>query len=124
MISSITLRSAPALLAAFCLGAVVAGPAVAQAAPGFAVCAAVDEGAGGRLVATAQPFPADSARAEAEAGAFARTARSQGKTQGALEPACHWEPTRDKAADYLRRLRQGAGKKGADAAEVTFAPAG
>ncbi len=117
-------RLAAVLLAALCAAGVFAGPAVAQAAPGFAVCAAMDEGAGGRLVATAQPFAADSARAEGEAAAFARTARSQGKAQGSLEPACHWEPTRDKAADYLRRLRQGAGKKGADAAKVAFAPAG
>ncbi len=99
-------------------------PAPALAAPGFAVCMAVDEGAGGRVVATAQPFAADSGRAEGEATGFAHAARSQGKAQGALDPACHWEPSRDKAADYLRRLRQGAGKKGSDAAEVDYAPAG
>ena len=98
-------------------------PAPALAAPGFAVCMAVDEGAEGRVVATAQPFAADSARAENEATGFARAARSQGKAQGSLEPACHWEPSRERAADYLRRLRQGAGKKGADAAEVEYAPA-
>ena len=103
---------------------VASAPAAAFAAPGFAVCAAVDEGAGGRVVATAQPFAADSARAEQDAPGFARAARSQGKAQGSLDPACHWEPSRDKAADYLRRLRQGAGKKGAEAAEVEFAPAG
>ena len=111
-------------LSVLATAALLSAPAAAWAAPGFAVCAGLDEGAGGRLVATAQPFAADSARAEAEAPAFARAAHGQGKVQGALEPACHWEPTRDKAADYLRRLRQGAGKKGADAAEVAFTPAG
>ncbi len=111
------------------LAALLASPvlllaaAPAAAAPGFAVCMAVDDGAAGRVVATAQPFAADSASAQGEASGFARAARSQGKAQGALEPACHWEPSRDKAADYLRRLRQGAGRKGADAAEVEYAPA-
>ena len=115
---------APQRASLLATAALLFAPAAARAAPGFAVCAGLDEGVGGRLVATAQPFAADSARAEAEAPAFARTARGQGKVQGALEPACHWEPTREKAADYLRRLRQGAGKKGAEAAEVAFTPAG
>lgn len=99
-------------------------PTSASASSGYAVCMAVDEGAQGRVVATAQPFPRDSARAEADAQGFARAARSQGKTAGEIEPACHWEPSREKAADYLRRLRQGAGRKGADAAAVDYAPAG
>ena len=97
-------------------------PTSALAASGYAVCMAVDEGAQGRVVATAQPFARDSARADTDAQGFARAARLQGKTAGELEPACHWEPSREKAADYLRRLRQGAGKKGADAAEVAFNP--
>lgn len=111
----------PAALLAFAL---MLSPAPALAASGFAVCMAVDEGAQGRVIATAQPFARDSARAEADASGFARAARSQGKTAGELEPACHWEPSREKAADYLRRLRQGAGRHGADAAEVDYAPAG
>ncbi len=102
--------------------ALLLAPAPALAAPGFAVCAAVDEGAAGRVVATAQPFASDSGRAEGEATGFARAARAQGKAQGSIDPACHWETSRDKAADYLRRLRQGAGKKGAEAAEVAYAP--
>lgn len=103
---------------------VLASPATALAAPGYAVCMAVDAGAQGRVLATAQPFARESGRAEADAPGFASAARSQGKSSGELEPACHWEPSREKAADYLRRLRQGAGRKGSEAVEVAYAPAG
>jgi hypothetical protein len=40
------------------------------------------------------------------------------------DPACHWEPSRERAADYLRRLRQGAGAKGGEGVGVAFAPPG
>ena len=113
----------PTLAVILPVAAVMLAASPVAAAPGFAVCMAVDDGAEGRVVATVQPFAADSGRAEGEATGFARAARAQGKVQGALEPACHWEPSRDKAADYLRRLRQGAGRKGADAAVVDYAPA-
>ena len=101
------------------VSAVLAAPIPALAAPGFAVCMGLDPAGQGRIVATAEPYARDSARVESDAPAFARAAAGQGKAQGSLEPACHWEPTRDKAADYLRRFRQGSGKK--DAAEVAFA---
>lgn len=108
----------PLLLAA--LLAVV--PATALAAPGYVVCMGVEDGAQGRVVVTAQPFSRDSGRTDGDAAGFARAAREQGKTAGALDPACHWEPSREKAADYMRRLKQGAGRKGADAVEVAFIP--
>ena len=109
-----------ALLAAL---VVAAAPLPAAAAPGFAVCVAIDASGQGRLTQTAQPYPRDSARVDADAPAFARAAEAAGMT-GAPTPACHWEPTRDKAADYLRRLKDGAGRKGSDPLAVTFSPAG
>ena len=105
------LRLAPVLLAAVLL------PSAAAAAEGFAVCVAIEPGGQGRLVHTAQPYPRDSARAEGDAAAFARTAG------GGDQPACHWEPSRDKASDYLRRLKEGAGKRAAEARTVPFTPA-
>lgn len=105
-------RLAPLLLLAAALL-----PAPAAAAEGWAVCVAFEAGGEGRLVHTAQPYARDSARVDADASAFARQAG------GGDQPACHWEPTRDKAADYLRRLKEGAGRRAADARTVPFSPA-
>lgn len=105
-------RLAPLLLAGTLLA-----PLPAAAAGGFAVCVAIEPGGQGRLVHTAQPYPRDSARADGDAAAFARAAG------GGDQPACHWEPSREKASDYLRRLKEGAGKRAAEARSVAFAPA-
>ena len=107
----------PALL----LAAAVLAPLPAAAAPGWAVCLALETGGQGRMVHTAQPYARDSARAEGDAAAFERAAGTEGGA--AVTPACHWEPTRDKAADYLRRLKEGSARKAADARVVAFAPA-
>ena len=105
------------------VAALAAAPLPAAAAEGYAVCVAMDPGGQGRLVHTAQPFARESGRAEGDAPAFARAAAAQGAPAG-LTPACHWEPSREKAADYLRRLKEGAGRKGADTTTVSFSPAG
>ena len=104
------------LVSAFC-----ALPAAASAAEGFAVCVAIDDGGQGRLAQTAQPYARDSARVDADSVAFVRAAVAAGLA-GSPAPACHWEPTRAKAADYLRRLKEGAGKRGGDALMVAFSP--
>lgn len=105
------------------LAAAALSPLPALAAPGFAVCVAIDGAGQGRLVHTAQPFPRDSAQVEGDAPAFARAAAAAGVT-GAPVPACHWEPTREKADDYLRRLKQGSGARATDAQPVSFSPGG
>ncbi len=113
--------TASALAAALLAAGLAAAPVSAAAAEGFAVCMALDASGQGRLAHTAEPFARDSARAEGDAAAFARAASAAGAPAG-LTPACHWEPTREKAADYLRRLKQGAGHKAADAMPVSFSP--
>ena len=99
-----------------------AGPTAAFAADGWAVCVALDPSGQGRMAHTAQPYARDSGRVDADAVGFVRAAAAAG-LNGQPSPACHWEPTRDKASDYLRRLKQGAGKKGDDPLAVTFSPA-
>lgn len=98
-----------------------AGPTAALAADGWAVCVALDPSGQGRMAQTLQPYRRDNARVEADAAGFARAASAAG-LDGAPAPACHWEPTREKAADYLRRLKQGAGKRGDDPLPVAYAP--
>lgn len=114
------MRIAASLALALAL-VLAAGPTAAFAADGWAVCVALDPGGQGRMAHTAQPYARDSARVDADSVGFVRAAVASGLT-GSPAPACHWEPTRDKAADYLRRLKQGAGKKGDDSIVVTFTP--
>ena len=112
----------PLVIAALLTLPLPALAAPAPAADGYVVCVGVDTSAQGRVVQTAEPYRGERERADADATAFSRAAATQGKAGPALQPACHWEPTRDKAADYLRRFKEGVGKKGAEAQTVAFAP--